>query len=166
MGSRSLTRKYAERLRMYPEGLSMLFILMIALFIIGFLSYQTCNIDRGFACYFFSVVFLFITLIVLLEYNETKATCDRKIVILEEKNELVLRQIEPIVNEYLTYESETLKELSSESVVALFKYPDLKGNEFLKSQIDVIIKNQDEITKLKLSKAELNKYKLWIFMGE
>jgi hypothetical protein len=45
-------------------------------------------------------------------------------------------------------------------------YPELKGNEFLKSQIDIVVKNQDEITKLKLNKAELNAYKLWIFMGE
>ena len=67
---------------------------------------------------------------------------------------------------YLTYESETLKEISSENVIALFKYPELKGNEMLKSQIDIIINNQDEITKLKLSKAELNQFKLWIFMGE
>ena len=144
----------------------MLFILIVVFFIIGFLSYRTCNNDRGFICYFFSVVFFIITFIVLTGYNEIKATCDRKIVIFEERNELVLKRIEPIVNKYLTYESETLKELSSESIVALFKYPELKGNEFLKSQIDEIIKNQDEITNLKLSKAELNKYKLWIFMGE
>lgn len=144
----------------------MLFILIVVLFIIGFLSYQTCNNDRGFICYFFSAVFLIITFIVLIRYNEIKASCDRKIAVLEEKNELVLKQIEPIVNGYLAYESETLKEVSSENVVALFKYPELKGNEILKSQIEIIIKNQDEITKLKLSKAELNKYKLWIFMGE
>ena len=144
----------------------MLFILIVVCFIIGFFSYQSSNNDKGFAFYFLSAVFSIITFIVLIQYNETKATCDRKIAVLKEKNELVLKQIAPIVNGYLTYESETLWEVSSESVIALFMYPELKGNELLKSQIEIIIKNQDEITKLKLSKAELNKYELWIFMGE
>jgi hypothetical protein len=75
---------------------------------------------------------------------------------------------ENIVNKYLLYESETLEKVkvNSENIIALSMYPELKGNEFLKSQIDIVVKNQDEITKLKLSKAELNAYKLWIFMGE
>ena len=76
--------------------------------------------------------------------------------------------MEPIVNRYLLYESETLEKVkvNSENIIALSMYPELKGNEFLKSQIDIVVKNQDEITKIKLSKAELNMFKLWIFMGE
>ena len=145
----------------------MLFILIVVFLILGFLSSRSSREENdGFIWYFFSAVFFIATFIALISYNETKSTCDRKIAVLEEKNELVLKQIEPIVSGYLTYESETLKEISSENVIALFKYPELKGNEMLKSQIDIIIKNQDEITKLKLSKAELNQFKLWIFMGE
>ena len=145
----------------------MLFILIVVCLIIGFLcSRSSPEENNSFVWYFLSAIFFIIALISLTSYNETKSTCDRKIAVLEEKNELVLKQIEPIVSGYLTYESETLKEISSENVIALFKYPELKGNEMLKSQIDIIIKNQDEITKLKLSKAELNQFKLWIFMGE
>lgn len=146
----------------------MLFILVGVLFIIGLVSYLFYDEDVGFGCYIFSGVLLGITFIVLVCYNDTKSSCDKKIAVLEERNEVVLKQIEPIINKYLTYEGETLEKLkvSSENIIALSMYPELKGNEFLKSQIDIVVKNQDEITKLKLSKAELNVYKLWIFMGE
>jgi hypothetical protein len=146
----------------------MLFILTGVLFIIGLVSYFTQDEEIGIGLYISSAIFLVITLIVLACYNDTKASCDKKIEVLEEKNELVLKQVEPIINKYLTYEGETFEKLkvSSENIVALSMYPELKGNEFLKSQIDIVVKNQDEITKLKLNKAELNAYKLWIFMGE
>jgi Na+/melibiose symporter-like transporter len=115
-----------------------------------------------------SIVIFVITLITLSCYNETKATADKQILILEEKNEIVLKQIEPLIEKYLSYENETLSKFKVDvnNLVALSMFPELKGNEFIKSQIDVVIKNQDEITKLKLSKAKLNAYKLWLFMGE
>lgn len=146
----------------------MLFVLTGVLFVFGVLSYLIYDEDVGIGFYIFSAVFLGVALVCLACYNETKASCDGKIAVLKEKNEFVLKQIEPIIYRYLLYESETFKEVkvSSENIIVLSMYPELKDNEFLKSQIDIIIKNQDEITKLKLSKAELNVYKLWIFMGE
>lgn len=146
----------------------MLFILTVVLFIIGLVYYLMQEKEVGLGFYGVSAVFLAITLIVLACYNETKSSCDKKIAVLEEKNELVLKQVEPIINRYLLYESETIEKVkvSGENIIALSMYPELKGNEFLKSQIDIVVKNQDEITKLKLNKAELNLYKLWIFMGE
>lgn len=115
----------------------------------------------------FLVVFLFLVGC-LASYNETKATVDKQILVLEEKNEIVLKQIEPLVEKYLNYENETLSKFKVDvnNLVALSMFPELKGNEFIKSQIDIVIKNQDEITKLKLEKAKLNSYKLWLFMGE
>lgn len=146
----------------------MLFILTGVLFIFGVLNYLTYDEDVGCGCYIFSALLLVATLITISCYNDTKVSCDKKIAVLEERNELVLKQIEPIVNRYLLYESETLEKvkINTENIIGLSMYPELKGNEFLKSQIDIIVKNQDEITQLKLSKAELNAYKLWIFMGE
>ena len=98
-------------------------------------------------------------------YNETKVTVDKQIGVLEERNELVLKQIEPLVDKYLNYETETLSKFKVDvnNLVALSMFPELKGNEFIKSQIDIVIKNQKEITKLKLQKASLNAYKLWLF---
>ena len=146
----------------------MLFILTGVLFVIGLVHCLMLEEEIGIGFYVSSAIFLAITLISLVCYNDTKSSCDKKITVLEERNEIVLKQIEPIVDRYLLYESETLEKVkvNSENIIALSMYPELKGNEFLKSQIDIVVKNQDEITKLKLSKAELNAYKLWIFMGE
>ena len=116
---------------------------------------------------FFIGVFI-VMLNTLFDYNEIKATVDKQVLILEEKNEIVLKQIEPLVEKYLNYENETLSKfkVDANDLVALSMFPELKGNEFIKSQINIVIKNQDEITKLKLEKAKLNSYKLWLFMGE
>lgn len=140
----------------------MLFILTVVLFIIGLVHCFIQEKKIGIGFYVFSAMFLAITLITLVCYN------DKKIAVLEERNELVLKQMEPIVNTYLLYESKTLEKVkvSGENIIALSMYLELKGNEFLKSQIDIVVKNQYEITKLKLNKAELNAYKLWIFRGE
>ncbi len=114
------------------------------------------------------VIFLIILMSVLGCYNSTKSTADKQIAVLEERNELVIRQIEPLVDKYLDYEGSTYKDLKLEAntIVSMANYPQLKGDEFVQSQIKIILDNQKEITNLKLSKAKLNAYKMWIFMGE
>lgn len=133
-----------------------------------FRNYDDTFIVLGVISALLFVAFSIALLCTLLDYNETKATVDKQILVLEEKNELVLKQIEPLIEKYLNYENETLSKFKiySHNLVALSMFPELKGNEFIKSQIDIVIKNQDEITKLKLSKVKLDSYKLWLFMGE
>ena len=114
-------------------------------------------------------VFLIMAIIIVYAcYNDTKATADRQIAVLEQRNEEVLAQVEPLVKQYFEYESKTFKELkpNADKIIAFASYPKLKGNEFIQTQIKVILENQSKITNLKLDKAGLNAYKLWIFMGE
>ncbi len=101
-------------------------------------------------------------------YNSTKATADKQIAVLEQRNDEVIAQIEPLVKQYLEYESNTLKDLkpSADKIIAIAAYPELKGNEFVQTQIKIILENQERITNLKLDKAGLGAYKLWLFMGE
>lgn len=119
-----------------------------------------------------SSVVLVISLIALLFclgfYNSTKATADKQIAVLEQRNEEVIAQIEPLIKQYFEYESSTFKDLkpSADKVIAISQYPNLKGNEFVQTQIMIILENQQKITNLKLDKVSLNAYKLWIFMGE
>lgn len=100
-------------------------------------------------------------------YNSIKATADERIAVLEQRNEEVVAQIEPLVKQYLEYESSTLKDLkpNADRIIAIAQYPNLKGNEFVQTQIKIILENQKKITGLKLEKAGLNAYKIWIFMG-
>ena len=112
------------------------------------------------------VVFLVITGIVLFRYNNPKSTVNEKIAVLEQRNEEVLAQIEPVVNKYLEYESSTLMgfKVDASKVIALSMYPELKGNEMLQEQLAIIKENQKDITKLKLEEAGLKAYNLWLFM--
>ena len=116
----------------------------------------------------FEVMLLIVLCFVLLSYNSTKATADKQIAVLEQRNDEVVSQIEPLVKQYLEYESSTYKELkpTADTLIALANYPELKGNEFVQTQIQIILENQKKITDLKLKKASLAAYKLWLFMGE
>ncbi len=107
-------------------------------------------------------------LCVLGYYNSTKATADKQIAVLEQRNDEVIAQIEPLIKQYFEYESSTFKDLkpSADKVIAISQYPNLKGNEFVQTQIKIILENQKKITDLKLDKVSLDAYKLWLFMGE
>lgn len=111
---------------------------------------------------------LSVLLCVLGFYNSTKATADKQIAVLEQRNEEVVAQIEPLVKQYLEYEASTFKDLkpSADKIIAIAAYPELKGNEFIQTQIKIILENQKKVTNLKLDKAGLSAYKLWLFMGE
>ena len=113
-------------------------------------------------------IFAIVLLITLGCYNSTKSTADSQIKVYEEQNDIIMAQIEPLVERYLNYEKETYSTLKvdSNTLVAMSMYPELKGDEFVQSQIKIIMENQKNITHLKLSKAKLNAYKMWIFMGE
>ena len=113
-------------------------------------------------------IFLIALFICLISYNATKSTADSQIKVYEEQNEVVLSQIEPLVEKYLNYEKDTYSSLKvdSNTLVAMSMYPELKGDEFIQSQIKIIMYNQSKITQLKLSKARLNVFKFWLFVGE
>jgi len=113
-------------------------------------------------------IFLIALFACLISYNATKATADSQIKVYEEQNEIALSQIEPLVEKYLNYEKDTYSSLKvdSNTLVAMSMYPELKGDEFVQSQIKIIMNNQSKITQLKLSKARLNVFKFWLFMGD
>lgn len=114
------------------------------------------------------IIDVIVLIICLVDYNFIKATADKRIAVLEQRNNEVITQIEPLVKQYLEYESNTFKELkpNADRIIAIAQYPNLKGNEFIQTQVKVILENQEKITDLKLEKAGLNSYKLWLFMGE
>ena len=117
-----------------------------------------------------SMFLFFVTLLVTIgmgvQYNSIKSTAYAKLEVLNEQNEIVLTQIEPLVQQALNYESNTYKEfkMTPENIVAFSNmYPQLQANAFIQSQINIIIENQKEIKDLKLKIASLNAYHLWLF---
>ena len=117
---------------------------------------------------FVGVAFLIALFICLISYNATKSTAASQIKVYEEQNEVILSQIGPLVDKYLDYEKDTYSKLKvdSSTLIAMSMYPELKGNEFVQSQIKIIIDNQAKITSLKLDQAKLNVFKFWLFVGE
>lgn len=144
----------------------MLYILLVIgliLFIIGIAQDNDALTVPGIIVF---TIFLFVTAIAVGGYNYDKSTIDSRLSVLEEQNQIVLSQIEPLVQKALEYESNTYKDfkLDVAKVIAFTQlYPDLKANSFLNKQIDLILCNQQEIKQLKLDKASLNAYHFWLW---
>ena len=112
------------------------------------------------------VAILIVTMGIWAKYNSIKSTANAQLEVLNEQNEIVLAQIEPLVQQSMNYESNTYKEfkLTPENIVAFGNmYPQLQANSFIQSQINIIVKNQKEIKDLKLRIASLNAYRLWLW---
>ena len=144
----------------------MLYILLsigLILLIVGITQYESALSTLG---AFILIVFLSVTGIAAGTYNYDKSTIDNRLSVLEEQNQIVLSQIEPLVQQALKYESNTYKDfkLDVAKIIAFTQlYPDLKANSFLNKQIDIILVNQEEIKQLKLNKASLNAYHFWLW---
>ena len=144
----------------------MLYILLFIFicFIIIAITYDS-PIFGGIGMIGFTTVVICIA-ITLGDYNSIKSTSASKLEVLNEQNEIVLKQIEPLVQQAMNYESNTYKEfkLTPENIVAFGNmYPQLQANSFIHSQINIIVENQKEIKDLKLKIASLNAYRLWLF---
>ena len=99
-------------------------------------------------------------------YNYDSSTINSRLAVLEEQNTTVLTQVEPLVQKALYYESSTYKDLKldvNKLIIFAQMYPELKANDFLHKQIDIILANQEEIKQLKLDKASLNAYHFWLW---
>ena len=99
-------------------------------------------------------------------YNYDASTINSRLAVLEEQNTTVLTQVEPIIQQALNYESSTYKDLKldvNKLIIFAQMYPNLKANDFLRMQIDIILCNQQEIKKLKLDQATLNAYHFWLW---
>jgi hypothetical protein len=146
----------------------MLYILIaigVLLVILGAFSKECADFLFGLGMFIF-IASLTSLLIVGGAYNYRASTADSRLAVLEEQNQVVLNQIEPLVQQALNYESSTYKDLKLDAakIIAFTQlYPDLKANDFLNKQIEVILTNQKEIKQLKLDKASLNAYHFWLW---
>ncbi len=144
----------------------MLYILLVLGIIItiwGGCQDEDGTIYLGFIIGFPSLIAL---LIAAGTYNYKASTIDSRLAVLEEQNTTVLTQVEPLVQQALNYESSTYKDLKldvNKLIIFAQMYPNLKANDFLRIQIDIILCNQQEIKKLKLDQASLNAYHFWLW---
>jgi hypothetical protein len=92
---------------------------------------------------------------------------DKKIKMYTEENNAIEKQIETVVNQYMEYENETLKEFKGDSSITLVTlYPELKSDELVKKQIETYQKNNEKIKELKEKKIEVSTAKWWLYFGK
>ena len=117
---------------------------------------------------FLAVIWFVALMICVGKYNSVRTTALNKIAVYQEQNEVCLAQLEPLVNKYVTFEKDVVTRVapSSENLLLLNSaYPELKSDQFVQTQINTVLNNQAEIRDYKLALANLDSYKLWIFMG-
>lgn len=96
---------------------------------------------------------------------------DAKITICEEENLRIEAQVEATVNHYLEYEQGVfdkidISEYSGDKLLLISQlYPELKADGLLQKQMDLYVKNNNEIRKLRLEKIDNQKWKFWLYFG-
>lgn len=108
-----------------------------------------------------AVVVLMATMILYFDLN----TIDDKIDYLYEYNETIDKEIHEIVSSYMSHEERVFSR-DSNAIVLVERYPELKSNELVKSQMDIYLNNRSEIKELELDRIKLEgRKKLYYLWG-
>lgn len=115
-------------------------------------------------------VFLLVDVVFLVDNVNVIAegrVIDDKIVVYEQENVEIESEIDVLVKQYMTQEEKVMLEAAAgESSITLVQlYPDLKSNELVKRQMDIYVKNNNKIKKLKMKKLNIEKAKWLIYFG-
>lgn len=93
-------------------------------------------------------------------------TLPAKIAMYEEENKRIEEDIAIMVKEYMQYEGDTFKDVSSESAITLVNlYPELKSSELVTQQISIHTENSKKIKELKESLIEAKNAKYLLYFG-
>ena len=140
----------------------------VVLIVVGFFTPES---DDGIILSIGCTVFIALVIVLCIALQCRHSTIHNntaQIAVLEENNTELLNEIQPVIERYLNYEQGTLASMKPEAstLIAYAVYPELKGNEFVARQLDIIEKNNNEIKERKLKLASLESYRVWLFMGE
>lgn len=124
--------------------------------------YITLNLISG--------IILIITTIAIISvcsgYSE-RFVIDEKIEMYRQENSRIEEQMAVVVNEYMGYESETLKDFKNESTITLISlYPELKSNELVAKRLETYQNNYEKIVKLESKRLDMKIYAWWLFFGK
>ena len=111
-------------------------------------------------------VFLIITLCTWIDVSEGKVI-DEKITMYQEENANIENEMNILVQQYMSYESDTFGNLKGDSSITLVSlYPELKADTLVTKQIEVYVANNEKIKELKEDKIELSVQKWWLYFGK
>ena len=113
------------------------------------------------------LIIIFIALLIMIGSLVECRIIDEKIKLYQKQNKDIEEKIEVVVKQYMDYETNTYKELKSDSYITLVNlYPELKSDKMVQQQIDLYTKNNEKITDLKEQKINKTIYKWWIYFGK
>lgn len=142
-------------------------VLLIIISIIGVVI--SCAIDEdGIIVSFFLMCFVvsFVVGIFLGIAVSNGRTIDEKILMYQEENTKIEKQIDTLVSNYMNYESNTYEKFKSESSITLVSmYPELKSDKLVEEQISVYEENNKKIRELKEDKINLKVKRWWLYFG-
>ena len=93
-------------------------------------------------------------------------TLPEKIAMYEEENKRIEEDIAIMVKEYMQYEGDTFKDVTSESAITLVNlYPELKSSELVTQQISIHTENNKKIKELKEDLIEAKNAKYLLYFG-
>lgn len=115
---------------------------------------------------FLALIISLITLTCLCEDVSHMAVIDDKIAMYQKENTKIEEQIAETVKQYQKYETDIFTEVSPDSSITLVAlYPELKSDTLVQSQIEVYIKNNEEIKNLKTTKINEPISRWWLYFG-
>lgn len=150
-----------------------MFLLLFVIFLIvstvfGIIAYNTA--EDVFES--LGVISIIITVIfaICVSYNMFSVlgsrTLPEKIAMYEEENKKIEDDIAIMVKEYMQYEGDTFKDVTSESAITLVNlYPELKSSELVTQQISIHTENNKKIKELKESLIEAKNAKYLLYFG-
>lgn len=91
---------------------------------------------------------------------------DEKIDYLEAENAKIDEEILSIVTNFQSHEAEFYENFKNTSATTLINlYPELKSDTLVNKQIEIYLKNRDEIKELQLQNIEASVYRWWAYFG-
>lgn len=91
-------------------------------------------------------------------YTASGSIVDKKISMYEEENIKIENSIDIIVKEYQEYETEMY-----DTMTAAMLFPELASNTLVQKQIEIYVKNNQQIKVLKENKLNHNLFGWWLF---
>lgn len=117
----------------------------------------------------FDGVAMLVVVIAMLVLGSTLAgapAIDQKIEMHEAENNRIEIVIKAEVQNYLEHEHDTYVQIGNEDVeVLVIRYPELRSNELVQQQLQILRENNNIIRQLKTEKIDLIKVRWWLYFG-
>ena len=85
----------------------------------------------------------------------------------QEQNQKIEESIADLVENYMNYEANTFKNISSDSAITLVSlYPELKSDTLVEQQCNLYMENNKKITELREEQINMTIYRWWLYFGK